>query len=91
MQEINDDMKITEDYLQSLLLSCLAHRIRLIIGDKQKSVHWCLQWAGKNMTHMAVNMLLMDHVKYDLFFPQTCKTIMKKRESFVKTNDERQT
>ena len=43
------------------------------------------------MTHMEVIMLLMDHVKDDLFFPQTCKTIMKKRESFVKTNDERQT
>ena len=43
------------------------------------------------MKHMAVIMLLMDHVKNDLFCLHEDTTIMKMCESFVETNDERQT
>ena len=43
------------------------------------------------MIVMAVIMLLMDHVKYDLFCIHKDTTIMKMRESFFETNDEKQT
>ena len=89
MQEINDNMKIQADYLHSLLLSRLACYIRRIIDDKQKREHWCLQWAGKNMTHMAVIMLMIDHVKDDLFCLHEDTKILKMHEIFVETNDER--
>ena len=84
-------MKRKSDYLQSLLLSHLARNICLGIGDKQKREHWCLQWSGKNMTHMSVIMLLMDHVKDELFYLHEDECFLQMRESFVETNDERQT
>ena len=86
MQEIDGNMKIKADYLHRLLLSCLAHHIRRIIDIKQKREHWCLQWAGNNMTHVAVIMLLMDHIYDDMFCLQKDTTILNMRESFVKTN-----
>ena len=67
IQEINDYMKRKIDYLKSFLLYILSCHTCSRIDDKQKREHWCLQWAGTNMTHMSVIMLLMDHVKDDLF------------------------
>ena len=43
------------------------------------------------MTHVAVIMLMMDHVKDDLFCLHGDTTILKISESFVETNYERQT
>ena len=91
MQEINDDMKRKSYYLQSFILSCIARNIRRTIYGKQKRGHWCLQWAGNNMTHMAFIMLLMDHIKDELFCLHEDTTILRICESFAKTNDEKQT
>ena len=43
------------------------------------------------MAHLTVIMLLMDHVKDYLFCLHEDTTILKMRDSFVETNDERQT
>ena len=83
-------MKIKSDYLQSFLLSRLASHVFGIIDDKQKRYHCFLQWSGNNMTHMAVIMLPVDNVKYDLFCIHEDTTILNVSERFVGTNYERQ-
>ena len=77
------------DYLQSLILSRLSFHICQGIYDKEKREHWCLQWTGNNITQMAVIMLLMNHVKGDLFYLHEDTNFLRIHDSFVNTNDER--
>ena len=58
-------MKRKSNYLQNLLISCLAHYVHQRIEEKKGALVPSV--VRENMTHMAVTMLLMDHVKDDLF------------------------
>ena len=73
---VDDAMKEKADLLVGMLRDRMKSLVKRRINSKEKQEHWALKLASKNLAVVAAYMVLADHVKEDLTFLDSTKSIL---------------